>query len=287
MPNALTFEFCDDEGLKQEGKEGVRLVLHELKKLYKKDHKGQWDLGHVLRSYGDTYPNTPIRPEQFELGLYLIRDLNVLGSSQLNRPDDTIVTTFQIGEGIITRFKSLDTAWDETMAWHKPDAYGHTHVQTSPVSIISENLSDPTHPKFIPAGSEHDAYVEMRKIVQYAQKEILIVDTYVDHTTWELLTNVGKQIKIRILTDKMQGDFRLETGKFAAQHGNKIEVKTSKTCHDRFIIEDNSRCWHIGASIKDAGKKAFMFSELLQPEIVQFTIENVEKQWQSSISVQI
>jgi hypothetical protein len=107
----------------------------------------------------------------------------------------------------------------------------------------------------------------------------LIVDPYVDETLWELLTNVHPTVKLRILTQQMKKDFRLEARKFAAQHGNTIEIKTTSKYHDRFIVEDKQRCWHIGASIKDAGSKACAFSELLQAELVAFVISNVESEW--------
>lgn len=75
---------------------------------------------------------------------------------------------------------------------------------------------------FLPAGSAHDAYIEIRKIIQLATTEILIVDSYVDGTLWQQLTNVPPTTKIRIMTMQMKGDFALEGRKFAAQHGNTI-----------------------------------------------------------------
>jgi hypothetical protein len=83
---------------------------------------------------------------------------------------------------------------------------------------------DPTQ-VFFPAGSQHDAYVELRKIVQLATREILIVDNYVDQTLWQLLTNIAPSVTIRILTGSMKGDFKPEAGKFAVQHGNRVEVR--------------------------------------------------------------
>ncbi|HTG62805.1 MAG TPA: hypothetical protein VMG63_25805, partial [Terriglobia bacterium] len=62
-------------------------------------------------------------------------------------------------------------------------------VLKSTVDQLRWQLSDPTQ-VFLPAGSAHDAYVEIRKIVQSATSEILIVDPYVDGTLWTLLTNV-------------------------------------------------------------------------------------------------
>jgi hypothetical protein len=161
---------------------------------------------------------------------------------------------------------------------------GMIAVLQSAVKQLRWKLKDPNQ-VFLPAGSQHDAYIEFRKIVQLATNDILIVDTYVDGTLWQLLTNLASNVKIRILTDQMKGDFRLEAGKFAAQHGNTVEVRQTTNYHDRFIIEDAKRCWHIGASIKDAGNKAFAFSEIERREVADFVRSDVENQWLTAIKI--
>jgi hypothetical protein len=132
---------------------------------------------------------------------------------------------------------------------------------------------------FLPAGSAHDAYLEIRKIVQSATSEILIVDSYVDGTLWALLTNVPMSAKIRIMTMQMKGDFGLEAKKFAAQHGNTIEVRKTAQYHDRFILVDGTRYWVLGASIKDAGNKASFISPVCSPPICSAIKTDVENTW--------
>lgn len=138
---------------------------------------------------------------------------------------------------------------------------------------------------FLPAGSSHDAYIEIRKIIQLATTELLIVDTYVDGTLWQLLTNVTLTAKIRIMTMQMKGDFTLEGRKFAAQHGNMIEVRQTQKYHDRFIIVDSGRVWHLGASIKDAGNKASAISEFASPAISAGVKNDVENTWNAATVV--
>jgi hypothetical protein len=72
-------------------------------------------------------------------------------------------------------------------------------VLKSTVEQLRWQLPDPKQ-VFLPAGSAHDAYIEIRKIIQLAKTELLIVDTYVDGTLWQLLTNVPPTTKIRIMT---------------------------------------------------------------------------------------
>jgi hypothetical protein len=151
----------------------------------------------------------------------------------------------------------------------------------SAVQQLRWNLPDPKQ-VFLPAGSPHDAYVEIRKVIAQVTTEVLIVDAWVNETLWPLLRNLPATAKIRILTANIRGDFALEGRKFAAQHGNTIEVRTTPSFHDRFIFVDGGKCWHLGASIKDAGNKAFVMSEMADPAIAAFIKQTAETSWCSS-----
>ena len=157
-------------------------------------------------------------------------------------------------------------------------------VLKSTVEQLRWQLPDPTQ-VFIPAGSPHDAYLEIRKIIELAASEILIVDTYVDGTLCVLLTNLPGSTKIRIMTMKMKGDFALEGKKFVAQHGNTVEVRQTMAYHDRFVVVDSYRIWHLGASIKDAGNKAFGMSEFISQVVVSSTKADVEATWNAATRV--
>ncbi len=192
---------------------------------------------------------------------------------------------FEDLEGIITAHKNLDAAWDVLATWYTPRPLEPVTPHDVYAAVGGFSMPVDANPVYLPAGSQHDAYIELRKIVQLAQSDMLIVDSYVDDTLWELLSNMQRSARLRVLTQQMKKDFRLEARKFSAQHGNAIEVRTTSKYHDRFIIEDNRRCWHIGASIKDAGNKAFAFSELLRPELVKLVIADVENEWSAAASV--
>src|SRR5208337_4406440 len=157
-------------------------------------------------------------------------------------------------------------------------------VLKSTVEQLRWQLPDPAQ-VFLPAGSTHDAYVEIRKIIQSATSEILVVDSYVDGTLWALLTNLPASAKIRVMTMQMKGDFALEGRKFAAQHGNVIEVRQTRLYHDRFVVTDEDRCWHLGASIKDAGNKAFAMSEILSATIRTAIKRDLDTTWNAAASV--
>lgn len=156
----------------------------------------------------------------------------------------------------------------------------------SAVTQLRWELPDPSH-VFLPAGSAHDAYVEIRKVFSLVTRSITVVDTYVDDTLWTLLTNIPAGAGVRILTTQMKGDFLLEAKKFVSQHGNKVEVRTTNSYHDRFVLLDGARCWHLGASIKDAGNKAFAMSEIVSPGIAAAVQADVLAAWNAGSVVTI
>lgn len=117
---------------------------------------------------------------------------------------------------------------------------------------------------FFPERSQHDAYVEIRGIFQRATASITIVDPYVDQSILTILsTCLHPGMSARLLTSRLPTDFLLEAKKWLAQNPEtSLEVRTMKEFHDRFIVLDDASCWHVGCSIKDAGNKAFMLSQV-------------------------
>lgn len=142
--------------------------------------------------------------------------------------------------------------------------------------------SEPVYELFFPKQSQHDAYVEIRRILQTAAQSILIVDPYIDQTMLTLLTtSLRPQMAIRLLTSKLPEDFEIEVKKWRAQHPKiDLEVRTTKAFHDRFIVIDESECWHVGCSIKDAGNKAFMLSKIEDGGNCRALVAQIEASWQ-------
>ena len=111
---------------------------------------------------------------------------------------------------------------------------------------------------FFPKGSEHDAYIRLRSIIQSAKKSITVVDPYLDSSILTLLGTSGKSLEIQLLSCNLPADFIHEVGNFKKQHmPRSLEVRRTREFHDRFIVVDDTSCFHIGASIKDAGGRAF------------------------------
>jgi hypothetical protein len=144
--------------------------------------------------------------------------------------------------------------------------------------------SEPVYELFFPKQSQHDAYVEIRRIFQTAAQSISIVDPYMDQTMLTLFTtSLRPQMTIRLLTSKLPNDFVLEAKKWREQHLEvTLEVRTTKAFHDRFVVIDEGECWHIGCSIKDAGNKAFMLSKIEDAGNSHALVAQIEASWQEA-----
>lgn len=142
---------------------------------------------------------------------------------------------------------------------------------------------------FFPKDTQHDAYLEIRKLFQKAKGSITLVDPYLDSSILIALgTILISSLKIRLLTYKIPSDFPQEACKFLAQHTNfTLEARRSKEFHDRFIVLDNDECWHVGCSIKDAGSKAFMLSKMEDQQNRDALVSQLENSWSTAEMVSL
>jgi len=109
--------------------------------------------------------------------------------------------------------------------------------------------------KVYPKGHVYDFYKDIRDITKGAKNEVFVIDAYVDEELLNLyLEKIPIGIRIRILTNKPQGNFVKVAKKFKMKPNVNFEVRKSKDCHDRLFFIDNE-CWIVGQSVKDAGKK--------------------------------
>ncbi len=150
------------------------------------------------------------------------------------------------------------------------------HIDDETLTPANESVRE----LFFPQGTQHDAYVRIRKIVRRAKQSIRIIDPYLDETIFALLGDTEASLKIELLSGKLPTDFAHEMAKFEAQYPQvTIEARRSRDFHDRFIVVDDTECWHIGHSIKDAGKKAFMLSLIEDSRNAQALIAAISCAW--------
>ena len=110
-------------------------------------------------------------------------------------------------------------------------------------------------------GQVFDAYELASKIIRSAKKSIVLIDNYIDETTLTHLSKKAKTVKVLLLTKTIINQLTLDVKKANEQYGN-FEIREFANSHDRFIIIDNSDVYHLGASLKDLGKKWFAFSKM-------------------------
>jgi len=110
-------------------------------------------------------------------------------------------------------------------------------------------------------GQVYDAYVFVSNLIKSAKQSILLIDNYCDDSVLTLLSKRDTKVKTIIYTKNITKQFQLDLDKYNVQY-SKIEVKKFSTSHDRFMIIDGKYVYHIGASLKDLGKKWFAFSKL-------------------------
>nr|WP_315254567.1 ORF6N domain-containing protein [uncultured Flavobacterium sp.] len=110
-------------------------------------------------------------------------------------------------------------------------------------------------------GQIFDAYTFVSDIIRSAQSSIILIDNYVDDTVLTLLGKRNCNVTATIYTKSISNQLRLDVQRYNSQYPP-VEVEIFSNAHDRFIIIDNTELYHIGASLKDLGKKWFAFSRM-------------------------
>lgn len=123
-------------------------------------------------------------------------------------------------------------------------------------------------------GQIYDAFSFIVGLIQKAKKEIILIDNYVDINTLNILCKKNKNVKIIIYTSGKGNLTTKDINKFNAQYEELI-VKINTDFHDRFLIIDKVEVYHIGASIKDAGKKSFGITKIEDKDLVKSLVNKV------------
>lgn len=110
-------------------------------------------------------------------------------------------------------------------------------------------------------GQIFDAYELASKIIRSAKKEIILIDNYIDESTVTHLAKKGKNVKVLLFTKTISKQLILDMKKANEQYGN-FHAMPFHLSHDRFLLIDGKELYHIGASLKDLGKKWFAFSRM-------------------------
>ncbi len=117
-------------------------------------------------------------------------------------------------------------------------------------------------------GQIYDAYSIIVDIIKRANNKILIIDNYIDDSVLKMLAKKKKNVEVIILTSDKSNIDNLDIKKFNKEYPILKVAKINKF-HDRFIVIDNKEMYHLGASIKDLGKKCFGINKIEDMEIIE------------------
>ena len=120
------------------------------------------------------------------------------------------------------------------------------------------------------SGQYFDALVRVSELLKAARKDIVLIDGYIDGSVLKLFTAKAKDVTTNVLTrrDRETPALEREAVAFNKQYGG-LKIRLSNAFHDRFLFIDGAEFFHLGASVKDAGRRGFMFSKIEEPKVIE------------------
>jgi len=223
-----------------------------LEDFYFELNDGEFDL---LRSKVSTttFAKTRTNPKVFtEQGIYMLA--TILKSKVASQVTVSIIRVFAsmrqlISQNIVTyeRFERIE----QRLSLHDKNF-------DKLFEALEDKTKKPSEGIFYD-GQIYDAYAFVNDVLKSAKNEVVLIDNYIDDTVFTLFSKYPN-LKIKIYTQTITKQLRLDYQKYQSQYQN-IELIEFKKAHDRFLILDNTQMYHIGASLKDLGKKWFAFSK--------------------------
>jgi hypothetical protein len=191
---------------------------------------------------------------------YVFTEQGVSMLSAVLRSDIAIKVSIQIIEAFVNMRKFIS---NNALIFQRLDSLEQKQFRTDEkIDVVLNALEDKTKKpdKWIFFdGQTYDAYVFVNDLLKSAKSEVVLIDNYIDDTVFTLFSKYPN-LKIKIYTQTISKQLRLDYKKYSSQYKN-IELKEFKNTHDRFLIIDEKEIYHIGASLKDLGKKWFAFSK--------------------------
>lgn len=124
-------------------------------------------------------------------------------------------------------------------------------------------------------GQIYDAFSLIVSLIQKAEKEIMLIDGYVDVGTLNLLAKKNDGVSVTVYTHQRTRLSNMDVQNFNAQYPT-LKIKYTKVFHDRFLILDRTTAYHVGASLKDAGKKCFGINLIQDAGIIKDILQRLE-----------
>ena len=116
-------------------------------------------------------------------------------------------------------------------------------------------------------GQIYDAYSFIIELIEKAKTDIVLIDNYLDKSVLDMLSKKQDNVNVRLITNPKSALLKTDIQKFNQQYP-RLSIEYSDKIHDRFMLIDHAELYHIGASLKDLGKKVFAFSLMEDKELI-------------------
>lgn len=166
------------------------------------------------------------------------------------------------GYSINHRMNQLEDKTESKLAAHDRQL----EELTSKVDFFVRTSLPPVEGVFFD-GQIFDAYVFAAGLIKSATQSMILIDNYVDESVLLMLSKRSEGVTATIYTKQITPQLQLDLTKHNSQY-SQIDIHTYQHAHDRFLIIDNTEVYHIGASLKDLGKKLFAFSKMEIPATI-------------------
>jgi phage regulator Rha-like protein len=193
---------------------------------------------------------------------YAFTEQGVAMLSAVLRSETAVKVSIQIIQAFVEMRKFIS---ENAGIFHRLDKIEQKQLETDTkfehVFMALENKELKPEKGIFFEGQVFDAYTFVADLVRSAERSIVLIDNYIDDSVLTLFTKRKKDVTLIIYTPKISKQLALDVEKYNQQYGL-LQLKELKESHDRFIIVDDTQLYHIGASLKDVGKKWFAFSKM-------------------------
>jgi len=212
-------------------------------------------------------------------------------------PDDVVLDSHQLSE-LIAEAEALVGAWNNGDAIAIKNKAQFMHLIGKPnylqiLSTISKVIHEleikypPSERKQVYApGEAYDFYNDFKAVVLSAKAHVFLIDPYVNEEVFDLyIKKLPKEVACKVLLGNTNNNLKTVIQKLHSSPNHNVDVKTSKGMHDRVVFIDDSACWLIGQSIKDAAKKKPTYFVELPEELVHEKLSYYSSLWSGANSV--
>lgn len=218
----------------------------------------------TVQKEGDRYVTRQVEYYNLDLILSVGYRVKSYRGVQFRRWSNTVLKDYLLkGYSINQRLNDIEQRIDNRFSQIEKTLAGHSEQ----IDFFVRTSLPPVEGIFYD-GQIFDAYKFATDLIRSARKSLLLIDNYVDDSVLLMLSKRNPGVTATVYTQKITPQLQLDLDKHNDQYPP-INIRTYRNSHDRFLIVDDKEVYHIGASLKDLGKKMFAFSKLqIEPGLI-------------------